>query len=81
MTKNTETPEPPEKLLLTRDDLNAMGFKFTRNRLWRMCRNGAFPAPIKMPGVSITGSRKLWRRADILRWIDEQPAAWGTTTP
>jgi prophage regulatory protein len=50
--------------LLDHADLAALGIKFSRVHLWRLCRAGRFPKPIKLsPG------RNAWSEAEIADWI------------
>lgn len=38
----------------------------SRSTLWRWCRDGKFPRPIKAVGVT------AWRSKDIARWLEAQ---------
>ena len=60
--------------LLDRQDLKERkGVKFTSPHLWRLCRDGKFPRPVKI-GTG-RGSRNAWIEAEIDSWISERAAA------
>lgn len=40
-----------------------------RSTIWRMCRDGRFPAPIQL-----TPSRIGWRWSAVLAWLDDREA-------
>jgi prophage regulatory protein len=42
----------------------------SRTTLWRMVRDGRFPAPVKITGYAIA-----WRADEVAAWIDARPAA------
>jgi predicted DNA-binding transcriptional regulator AlpA len=58
----------PDKVLLSRADLNALGISYSRQHLFRLVREGRFPRPIALSGPQ-PYSRKVWRRADVERWL------------
>lgn len=37
----------------------------SRTTLWRRCRDGGFPQPVRLPGSAIIG----WRAGDVRRWL------------
>jgi predicted DNA-binding transcriptional regulator AlpA len=62
---------PPRRVLLSHDDLYALGISYNRVTLWRMVRDGEFPAPVKL-GTG-AGSRSAWHADEIEAWIKERP--------
>jgi len=48
----------------------------SRTTLWRLERQGEFPARIRLGPNSIG-----WRAEDIARWIDARPRGMTSTTP
>jgi predicted DNA-binding transcriptional regulator AlpA len=54
-----------QRLLLSYDDLRALGINYGRMTLWRRMRAGTFPAAVKLGG-----NRIAWRRCEIVAWID-----------
>jgi hypothetical protein len=60
------------RLLLSSDDLDAMGIKFHRVHRARLVKSGKFPAPIKL-----TGQRNFWVAEEIFSWIALRAAARG----
>jgi predicted DNA-binding transcriptional regulator AlpA len=58
-------------LLVTYDQLGALGVPYSRVHLRRLVARRDFPNPIRLsPG------RVAWKKADIVAWLEAQPAAW-----
>lgn len=53
--------------LLMFDDLAKHGIKYSRPQIWRLCKQGSFPAPIKLGA-----NRNAWIEEEIDRWIDSK---------
>lgn len=60
--------EPPT-MLVTYADLAGLGIHLSRKWVNNLSKQGAFPKPFRL-----TPRRLVWRRSDILAWIDEQEA-------
>ena len=60
-------PPLPDKALLTRADLRALGVPWSRGHLYRVIAAGRFPRPVST-GPNFY-DRKLWRRQDVERWL------------
>jgi Prophage CP4-57 regulatory protein (AlpA) len=60
------------EVFLTFFDLRPRGVKFCRLHINRMVEGGTFPEP-----VWLSPNRKVWRAADIDRWLASRP----TTRP
>ena len=39
-----------------------------RSTLWRWCKAGTFPRPVKLAERAVA-----WRRSDVERWIEDRP--------
>jgi prophage regulatory protein len=50
--------------LLSTTDLHRLGITYSATQLWRLCKSGQFPAPIKLGA-----RRNAWRASDIEAWI------------
>jgi prophage regulatory protein len=50
--------------LLQYPDLCRLGIDYSATQLWRLCKSGQFPAPIKLGA-----RRNAWRQSDIENWI------------
>jgi predicted DNA-binding transcriptional regulator AlpA len=57
--------ENDPRLLLTYDELKALGIPYSRMTLWRRMRDGTFPAAVRLGG-----NRICWRRCEIEAWIE-----------
>lgn len=67
------TAPPP---LLSRDDLRQyFGITYSRSHLWRLIKDGTFPAPVALGPAPY--ARKCWRLADIEAWIAALPVVGG----
>lgn len=51
--------------LLGYTDLRERGIRFSREHLWRLCKRGLFPMPVKIS----PGARNLWWESDVEAWI------------
>jgi prophage regulatory protein len=62
----------PQQELLGFPDLKVMGVPYSKPHIWRLAAKGQFPKPIKFG----TGQncRCLFRRSDILKWIERAAA-------
>jgi prophage regulatory protein len=50
--------------LMNYADLVKSGIDYSPTTIWRLCKSGQFPAPLKL------GARKnAWRQSDIENWI------------
>jgi prophage regulatory protein len=54
-----------ELVLLSANDLFAMGIRYSRTQLWKMVRAGQFPAPIK-----ISKSRSAFVASEVEAWLE-----------
>lgn len=61
------------QLLLSGEDLDALGIKFHRVHRMRLIKAGKFPAPIKLGQLS--GSHNFWIAEEIFAWIASRAAA------
>jgi len=52
------------KLLYDMKDLKQI-VNLGRNKIYQLIRRGKFPKPIKI------GTKSLWKRKDIEKWVDE----------
>jgi prophage regulatory protein len=59
-------PSPPRYRLLSRSDLRERGIRFSKMHLWRLCRGGKFPRPVKIGG----GNRNTWIESEIDAYLD-----------
>jgi prophage regulatory protein len=50
--------------LLQYTDLCRLGIDYSSTQLWRLCKSGQFPAPIKLGA-----RRNAWRESDIEAWL------------
>jgi prophage regulatory protein len=55
---------PDDRLLTTKEVLARV--PVNRSTLWRMCREGRFPAPIQ-----ITPARLGWRQSTVVAWMQD----------
>jgi predicted DNA-binding transcriptional regulator AlpA len=62
------TAPPPGKVLLSRDDLRALGITYSRQHLHRLMAEGRFPRPVALGGPELY-ARKAWRAVDVARWL------------
>ncbi|WP_423959697.1 helix-turn-helix transcriptional regulator [Candidatus Binatus sp.] len=68
---NSQSPEITDPVLATRDVVELVGLH--QVTIWRLCREGQFPAPMK-----ITGRKNGWLRSEIINWLATRPhAAYG----
>lgn len=56
--------------LLDHDGLRDKGIRYSKVQLWRLVRNGTFPAPIK-----IGAGRNVWLESEIDNLIEQRIAA------
>jgi prophage regulatory protein len=56
-------------VLLSADDLWAMGVRYSKVQLWKQVKAGLFPAPIK-----VSTNRNAWVRDEVLAWIEARMA-------
>ena len=54
-----------DRLLLSREDLKALGIPYSKSQLYRRMKEGSFPRAVKLGG-----SRIAWRRDKIVAWIN-----------
>jgi prophage regulatory protein len=59
-----------DRLLLSREDLKALGIPYSKSQLYRRMKEGSFPRAVKLGG-----SRIAWRRDDVIEWIDSLKSA------
>ncbi len=66
----------PDDALIRLDLLRSWGLlPFSTSTLWRKCRSGNFPSPVKVsPNVT------AWRAGDVRAWLKE-PAKYRSTHP
>ena len=55
------------KILLSRDDLKALGIKVSNSSLLRWEKLGRFPRRIKMAGTSVA-----WLKSELDTWLEER---------
>ena len=61
----TNTNQKPSTLLRKGKVLERVPLSSTT--LWRLCRSGAFPAPVR-----ISTNAVAWRESDVEEWIQKQ---------
>jgi predicted DNA-binding transcriptional regulator AlpA len=62
--------DPLDNLIFIRVKALATCLSVTKNTIWVMCREGRFPAPIRLsPKVTV------WKVADIREWIAKMEVA------
>jgi prophage regulatory protein len=68
-TPRAERPSapPPGKVLLSHDDLRALGISYSRQHLHRLIREGRFPAPVALGPEQY--ARKAWKSEDVACWL------------
>ena len=68
---NSPTVDP----LLSLEELREFGINYSRTHIWRLIHRGVFPAPRQFnPLARKSGSRKGWRRSEIVAWLDSREA-------
>lgn len=67
MTEGEPLAAIPSSYLLTADEV-AEVLRKTRKAVYKMTERG------QLPGVTRIGSRLLYRRADLLKWLDQNRA-------
>jgi len=74
MQETVETRSAPNKQrgrrLLSYDDLRARGIPFSKIHLWRLAREGKFPAPVKL-----SHSRNAWVEEEVEHWLEQMVAS------
>jgi predicted DNA-binding transcriptional regulator AlpA len=55
--------------LLDHDDLRALGIRYCRAQLWRLYKDGKFPAPVRL-----SKSRNAWLSSEIKAWLSARIA-------
>jgi prophage regulatory protein len=58
-----------ERVLLSAEDLWAMGICYSRVQLWKMVKAGLFPTPIKL-----SKARNAWVQQEVLDWVEARRA-------
>lgn len=61
------------KVLLGPGDLRALGISYSRQHIWRLVKDGRFPAPVALGPEPY--ARKAWRSADVDAWLAALPTA------
>lgn len=60
-------PDLPEKVLLTRADLKALGIWQSNTTLLRLEAGGRFPRRLRIGGTAV-----CWDRPEIMMWIEDR---------
>jgi prophage regulatory protein len=55
------------RVLLSADDLWAMGIRYSRTQLWKLTKQGRFPKPVK-----ISDSRSAYVASEVEAWLEER---------
>jgi predicted DNA-binding transcriptional regulator AlpA len=70
---DSQSQEIADPILATRDVVALI--RLHPVTIWRLCRAGDFPLPIKLTGAKTKNGRNGWPRSQIIKWLATRPTA------
>lgn len=62
-----------DRILRPKDVEAATGL--SRTTIWRLVREGTFPAPLRLTGSAPGKGARGWREGDVEKWLESRPRA------
>jgi prophage regulatory protein len=67
-------PKHDEQVFYGPADLQRLGIPFSRQHLWRLVAEGAFPAPVPLGRPGTLYAKKAWLKSEVLAWLEDRKA-------